>query len=98
MGEHWDLWIRGGTLVDGTGAPGRVGDVAIRDGRIAAGLGKIDVAKVLLKHNASLTIKNNEGKTALDLSQRPVINEEVKKRLEEVHALLVAHAESQAKR
>ncbi len=31
-----DIVIRGGTLVDGSGAPGRPADVAVRDGRIAA--------------------------------------------------------------
>ena len=38
---RYDLVIRGGTLVDGTGAPGRVADVAILGGRIAE-IGEID--------------------------------------------------------
>jgi N-acyl-D-aspartate/D-glutamate deacylase len=37
----FDLLIRGGTLVDGTGAPSRTADVAVRDGRIAM-IGRVD--------------------------------------------------------
>jgi N-acyl-D-aspartate/D-glutamate deacylase len=33
---HWDLLIRGAKVFDGSGAPGRMLEVAVRDGRIAA--------------------------------------------------------------
>ena len=36
MGARFDLVIRNGTIVDGTGAAPREGDVAVRRGRIAA--------------------------------------------------------------
>src|SRR4029077_19190125 len=31
-----DIVIRGGTVIDGSGRPGEIADVAVRDGRIAA--------------------------------------------------------------
>src|ERR1043166_354865 len=34
--QQYDLLIRNGRGVDGTGAPWDVGDIAVRDGRIAA--------------------------------------------------------------
>ena len=41
MMAEFDLVVRGGTLIDGTGAPGRRADVAVTDGRIAE-VGRID--------------------------------------------------------
>lgn len=40
MAEEFDLVVRGGTLIDGTGAERRAGDVGVKDGRIAA-LGEV---------------------------------------------------------
>jgi N-acyl-D-aspartate/D-glutamate deacylase len=40
MSESFDLLIRGGTILDGSGAPGRAGDLGIRAGRVAA-LGEV---------------------------------------------------------
>jgi N-acyl-D-aspartate/D-glutamate deacylase len=42
-----DIVIRGGTVVDGTGAPGREADVAIQGGRIAAIGSRLDGAATL---------------------------------------------------
>ena len=36
-----DYVIRSGTVIDGTGEPGRLADIGIRDGRIVA-IGQID--------------------------------------------------------
>jgi len=35
-GMHWDVIIRGAKVFDGTGSPGEIVDIAVRDGRIAA--------------------------------------------------------------
>ena len=43
MGDHFQLLIRNGTLIDGSGTPRRRADVAARDGRIAA-IGRLDGA------------------------------------------------------
>ena len=43
MAASFDVVIRGGTLADGTGAPLREADVAVRDGRIAA-IGRVSGA------------------------------------------------------
>src|SRR6185312_3647329 len=34
--QHYDVIVRGGTLYDGNGAPGRIADVGVRGDRIAA--------------------------------------------------------------
>ena len=44
MGARNDILIRGGLLFDGTGAAGKPGDIAVRDGRIAAVGARIDEA------------------------------------------------------
>ncbi|HWS47091.1 MAG TPA: amidohydrolase family protein, partial [Acidimicrobiia bacterium] len=47
MSNTADVVIRGGTVVDGTGAPQRRADVAIRDGRIAEIGDRLDGARVV---------------------------------------------------
>ena len=40
MAEHFDLLVRGGTLIDGTGAPRAAGDLGVENGKITA-LGEV---------------------------------------------------------
>jgi N-acyl-D-amino-acid deacylase len=49
---RFDLLIRDGLVVDGTGAPGRVASVGLRDGRIAA-IGALDGATATTTINAA---------------------------------------------
>ena len=50
-----DLVLKGGTVVDGTGAPARQADVAIRDGRIVA-IGSVDDAATRTIDAADLVV------------------------------------------
>src|SRR6201993_4423340 len=53
----WDILIRGGTLIDGSGRPGEIGDLAVQDGRIAA-LGQslpVDAAKIIDAEGLAVT-------------------------------------------
>ena len=43
---HYDLIVRNGRVIDGTGSPWYAADVAIRDGRIA-GIGNLGPARAL---------------------------------------------------
>jgi len=54
MTEHADLLISGGTIVDGTGAPGRPGTVAVVDGRLRVLVaGEADPANVARRIDAA---------------------------------------------
>lgn len=57
---QWDLLIRGAKVFDGAGGPGRMLDVAVRDGRIAA-LGAAPVVKSLLLNPRMLPGFNDSG-------------------------------------
>jgi N-acyl-D-amino-acid deacylase len=56
LSARHDILIRGGLLFDGTGAAGKPGDIAIRDGRIAAVGARIDdtAAKVIDAHGLAV--------------------------------------------
>lgn len=46
--ERYDILIRNGRLVDGSGSPGYVGDVAIKDGKLAA-VGRVPAGATALR-------------------------------------------------
>lgn len=52
----WDLLIRGGTIVDGTGAPGFRGDIAIRGDRI------VRVSRISLRTSDAARVIDASGK------------------------------------
>ena len=49
---QWDLIIRNAKVFDGHGSPGRVGDVAIKAGKIAALGGRLPTAESAAVHDA----------------------------------------------
>jgi dihydroorotase/N-acyl-D-amino-acid deacylase len=53
----YDIVIRNGQVIDGTGSPGYSADVAIKDGRIAAigQLGHVDATQVIDAHGMAVT-------------------------------------------
>ncbi|WP_460876846.1 N-acyl-D-amino-acid deacylase family protein [Rhodanobacter koreensis] len=53
----YDIVIRNGQVIDGTGSPGYAADIAIRNGRIAAigQLGHVDAAQVIDAHGMAVT-------------------------------------------
>src|SRR6267142_5190949 len=66
----WDILIRGGTVIDGSGRPGAIGDVAVRNGRIAAlgrslpaGSGKVIDAQGLAVAPGFIDIKTHSDFT-----------------------------------
>jgi N-acyl-D-amino-acid deacylase len=78
----YDLVVRGGTVVDGTGKPGYAADVAIRDGKIVAvgtvrrdGAEKTIDATGLIVAPGFIDVHNHVPDTALRAPAGPILNE-----------------------
>src|ERR1041385_5386330 len=75
----YDLVLRGGTVFDGTGAPGRVADVAVRAGKIATvarriasrGAEEIDARHLPPAPGSSSTLSHADGTLFADPERRP---------------------------
>ena len=76
----FDLVIRGGTVFDGSGDPGREADVAVRDGRIAA-VGKVPGRGAYLCH-ASGCWESALGSMTLQHALRTELSDAEQARLE----------------
>ena len=69
-----DLVVRGGTVVDGTGAPGRTADVAVDGGRVTevgrAGAGRREIeadgARRLVQRSTGYLATVNAGEVTID--------------------------------
>ncbi len=64
MAAEYDVWIRGATLFDGSGAPPRVADVALRGDRIARVSGREDAQGGLADAHAPVAIDARGGALA----------------------------------
>ena len=58
--ETYDLLIRGGRVVDGTGSPASFADVAVKDGHIAA-IGKLDGGATIRPLTSSVVVASPES-------------------------------------
>jgi hypothetical protein len=73
FGMH-DIVIRGGTILDGTGAPSFAGDIAIEGDRIAAVGGKAGPAKrVVAKPTGCWSPRAGSMSTPITTARRPGI-------------------------